>query len=117
MPVVFLFIMHQMKIGENCIIVWNCQFLDEDYHELQYEGKKEKDGNIIIGNNIWIGSNCFIYKGVFILDGCVIAASSVVRSGFSEKNALIGGKPARILRSTSCGANNNKADRQLETKF
>jgi len=36
-------IMHGLTIGNNCVISWDCQFLDESFHELEYEGKKLKE--------------------------------------------------------------------------
>jgi acetyltransferase-like isoleucine patch superfamily enzyme len=91
-------IMHGLKIGNECIIAWNCQFLDEDYHTIEYKDKQESTNKIIIGNRVWIGCHVFIYKGVQIADGCIVAANSVVRTSFTEKNVLIGGNPARILK-------------------
>ena len=92
-------IMHGLTIGSNCVISWNCQFLDEDYHEITYEGKTGQINEISIGNNVWIGCNAFIYKGVTIADGCVIAANAVVRKSVHEPNSLIAGNPARVVRT------------------
>ncbi|HHT23856.1 MAG TPA: hypothetical protein GXZ87_11225 [Bacteroidales bacterium] len=33
-------ISQKLKIGDGCAISWNCQFLDEDFHDIQYEAKK-----------------------------------------------------------------------------
>lgn len=91
-------IMHGLTIGDNCVISWDCQFLDEDFHEIEYEGQKKSSNKIIIGNNVWIGCGVKIYKGTIIPDGTVIAADSVVRGRFIEKNCLIGGHPAKIIK-------------------
>lgn len=92
-------ISHGLKIGNDCMISWGCQFLDEDFHKLEYENKNEiKTKSIVIGNHIWIGCNSFIYKGVNISDGCIVAANSVVKSSFTEKNVLIAGNPAEIVK-------------------
>ena len=94
-----LIIMHQLSIGDNCSISWDCQILDENFHEVTYPGmiKSEKKG-IIIGNHVLIGSRCTILKGVIIPDGCVIASGSVVNRAFTEKNCLIGGIPANVIK-------------------
>jgi acetyltransferase-like isoleucine patch superfamily enzyme len=99
-PNTLFIIMNGLKIGDGCSISWNCQFLDEDFHEIEYENKKSgsRDKTIEIGNHVWIGSNVFIYKGVKIPNGCVVAANSVVRGSFLEENVLIGGNPAKILK-------------------
>jgi acetyltransferase-like isoleucine patch superfamily enzyme len=91
--------MHQLTIGNDCAISWNCQFLDEDYHEIQYEGKKEKNSNSIkIGDRVWIGSNVSIHKGAVIPRGCVVASNSVVKAVFDEENVLIAGNPAKVVK-------------------
>lgn len=93
-----LIIMHGLKIGDNCVISWDCQFLDEDFHEIKYHMKQNSDNQIIIGDNVWIGCGVKIYNGVNIPNGCVIASNSIVIRGFYESNLLIGGHPADIIR-------------------
>lgn len=39
-----------------------------------------------------------ILKGAVIPKGCVIGANSNVVSGFTEKNCIIAGNPARIVK-------------------
>lgn len=91
-------IMNKLLVGDNCAISWNCQFLDCDFHEFSYPGKKESDPSIIIGDHVWIGCGSKIYKGSVIPDGCIVASDSVVKGVFTTKNALIGGNPARVLK-------------------
>ncbi len=92
-------IMHNLVVGNKCAISWNCNILDEDFHEIMYQGKKNDiSKSIEIGNHVWIGSNCSIYKGSKIADGCVVAANSIVRGVFSEENCLIMGSPAKIVK-------------------
>jgi acetyltransferase-like isoleucine patch superfamily enzyme len=92
-------IMHGLSIGDNCAISWDCQFLDEDFHEIDYKGKKETAKEIKIGNNVWIGCGVKIYKGTIIPDGCVVAANSIVKGVFLEKNVLIAGHPAKVIKN------------------
>ena len=91
-------IMHGIDIGDNCAISWECQFLDETFHEIYYEGKKERDHKISIGDHVWVGSRVSIYSGSKIPKGCVVASNSVVKGIFSEENALIAGNPAVIIK-------------------
>ena len=53
---------------------------------------------IHIGNNVWIGSNATILQGVTIGDGAVVAAGAVVSKDVPE-NTVVGGVPARIIKS------------------
>ncbi len=78
-------IMHGLTMGDGCAISWGCQFLDEDFHQIAYTGKKETSSEIIIGSQVWIGSNISVLKGSMIPDGCVVASGSVVGAKFTEK--------------------------------
>jgi acetyltransferase-like isoleucine patch superfamily enzyme len=53
---------------------------------------------IQIGNNVWIGAKVTFLDGSKIGDNCVVAAGAVVNGEFPD-NAVIGGIPARILKS------------------
>ncbi|MBG6109882.1 acetyltransferase-like isoleucine patch superfamily enzyme [Flavobacterium sp. CG_9.10] len=91
--------MHNLTIGDNCTISWDCQFLDEDFHEICYQGKKQQQNNSIsIVNNVWIGCGVKIYKGAVIPSGRVIASNSIVKGIFTSKNTLIGGNPAKVVK-------------------
>lgn len=91
-------IMNGITIGDECVISWGCEFLDEDFHNITYSGKKERSPSIEIGNHVWIGSNVTVLKGSRIPDGCVIAAGSVVCSMFEKSNCLLAGNPAKVIK-------------------
>ncbi|MBC7690596.1 MAG: acyltransferase [Methylotenera sp.] len=55
--------------------------------------------DVIIGNDVWIGANVSILKGAQIGDGCVIATGSVVTAGIYPAGSLLGGIPAKVIRS------------------
>lgn len=94
-----IIISHRLNVGAGTIIAWGCQLLDDDFHSLHYDGQKPRELGISIGSNVWIGSNVIILKGAVIPDGCVVAAGSIVTKVFEEPCSLIGGSPARVLRS------------------
>ncbi|CAI1802103.1 Putative acetyltransferase SACOL2570 [Serratia quinivorans] len=87
-----------IDIGEGCNISWGCQFLDDDFHVLNYENKKSRDKKIHIGSFVWIGCNVSVLKGSHIASGCVIAANSVVSGDFLEEKCLIAGNPAKVVK-------------------
>jgi acetyltransferase-like isoleucine patch superfamily enzyme len=91
-------IMHGLTVGDGCAISWDCQFLDEDFHQISYHDRVQKDNSIEIGNRVWIGSNVLVLKGSKIPNGCVVAAGSVVTGAFNKENVLIAGNPARIIK-------------------
>ena len=53
---------------------------------------------IRLGRNVWVGSNSTILQGVTIGDNAIIAAGSVVTKDV-QANTIVGGVPARYLRS------------------
>jgi galactoside O-acetyltransferase len=53
---------------------------------------------IAIGRNVWIGAGATIIGGVTVGDNSVVAAGSVVTRDVPP-NTLVGGNPARVIRS------------------
>ena|SRR6185295_11777412 len=97
-PFTRLIIMHGLKIGRGVSISWNCEFLDDDFHSIDYEGKPQKENRIEIGDHVWIGSGVTILKGVRIGNNNVIASHAVVTTSFLDEHVLIGGNPAKIIK-------------------
>ena len=55
---------------------------------------------IKIGNNVWIGAKVTFLDGAVIGNNCVVAAGAVVNGVFPD-NVVIGGVPAKILKTTT----------------
>jgi len=53
---------------------------------------------IILGNNIWVGAKSTFLDGCEVGDNCVVAAGAVVRGVFPS-NVVIGGIPAKVLKT------------------
>ena len=91
----------QILIGNDCMLSFNVYIWNTDSHCIydQTTGKRlnyEKD--VIIGNHVWIGRNASIHKGAIIPDGCIVGANSFVTKPFDEKNIILAGTPAKIVR-------------------
>ena len=84
-----------VEIGDGCVIAWDTNIMDRDYHKLNSE--TETYMPVHIGNHVWIGCRCLILKGVTIGDGAVVAAGSVVTHDVPP-GALVGGNPAKIIK-------------------
>lgn len=56
-------------------------------------------GRVTIGSNVWIGAKVSILAGVEIADGTIIAAGAVVTRSVTEPDTVVGGVPARFLKS------------------
>ena len=89
-------------IGENVIIGPGVKIFSENHNFSEIEILIKDQGvsrkGVTIKNNCWIGANVTIIDGVVIEEGCVIAAGSVVTKSFT-KMSIIGGIPAKIIRS------------------
>lgn len=89
----------KVEIGNGCIISWDVEILDTDFHQLiEIDGiQKTITKPIFIGENCWVGARAIILKGVYIGFESVIAAGSVVTKSFPPKS-LIGGNPAQLIK-------------------
>ena len=91
-----------LDIGDECIIgqYFSCHPENHRYDDpnlsIRLQGVHRK--GIKIGKNCWIGSKVTILDGVVMGDGCVVAAGAVVTTSFPA-NSIIGGVPAKILKS------------------
>ena len=88
-----------ISIGDGCLVSWNVQIMDTDFHKLYEDGvHSNNDKPIEFGQKVWINSNCLILKGSQVSDGCVIGAGSILNRKYETKNALIVGNPAHICK-------------------
>lgn len=53
---------------------------------------------IVIGNDVWIGSGAIILPGVTVGDNAIVAAGAVVSKDV-EPNTIVGGTPARLIKT------------------
>ena len=86
--------------GDDCLISWDCLFMDTDFHQVyDFSNKKiNDDREIIIGKNVWIGCRSLVLKGSMINDNSIISAQSKVNRKFNETNVIISGDPAEIVK-------------------
>lgn len=91
-----------LEIGDDCIIGQYFSCHPENHHfadistPIRLQGVERK--GIRIGRNCWIGAKVTVLDGVEIGDDCVIAAGAVVTKSMPA-GSVIGGVPARIIRS------------------
>jgi acetyltransferase-like isoleucine patch superfamily enzyme len=62
------------------------------------DGQPSTKGDVVIGSDVWVGQNSLILSGVQIGHGAVIAAGSVCTRNVPAF-AIVGGNPARVIRS------------------
>lgn len=108
-------------IGDDVLIAWGCYIIDNDFHSLDWEKRKDdvqlfkktfqegilnfgKDWSVVskkpvtIRDKAWIGFNSIILKGVTIGEGAIVAAGSVVTKDVPDYS-IVGGNPATFIRS------------------
>ena len=89
-----------IKVGNECSLGWNVQINTDDGHVITHDGKAVKRiGSIEIGNHVWMTSNTIVTKNVKIADGCIVAQGTVVSKSVTEQKSLVGGVPAKVIRS------------------
>lgn len=86
--------------GDRCLLSWNILIMDTDAHPVydQDNQRINEDAPIKIGNKVWIGCRSTILKGAEIADGCIVGANSFVNKKFNQKNCVIAGNPAKIVK-------------------
>ena len=55
-------------------------------------------GDTVVGNDVWLGYEALVMPGVTIGDGAIVASRSVVTADVPPY-AIVGGNPARVLRT------------------
>ena len=86
-----------ITIGQGVAISENVTLRDSDDHVIS-SSDHSVTKPIVIGNHVWIGMNVTILKGVTIGNGSIIAAGAVVTKDVPE-NSLVGGVPAKVIKS------------------
>lgn len=91
-----------ITMGNNVHITQDVKFITHDGAVLilrQYVPDLEITKPIVIGNDVFIGANSILLPGVSIGNRCIIAAGSVV-TGTIPDNSVVGGVPAKFIKST-----------------
>ncbi len=93
---------NQINFGNDIMIGPNVMIYDHNHSfevgDQPFRLQEFKTGAITIGNNVWIGAQVFISAGTNIGSNCVIAAGTVLTTNIPD-NSLVGGNPARVIRS------------------
>jgi hypothetical protein len=88
----------KIYIGQGSYIGPNVGLITSN-HDMSQPQNHLPGEDIVLGKGCWIGMNSVVLPGVILGDGTVVAAGSVVTKRFPEGSLLIGGAPARIIRS------------------
>ncbi len=97
MPGIYINGMNGIEFGDNVYMGPGVKIISAN-HDLRNYNSHTKSKPIIIGSDVWIGANAVILPEVNIADGSIIGAGSVVTKSFDQKNCIIAGNPARIIK-------------------
>lgn len=86
-----VFIGDYVRIAQNCIVT-------SSNHDV-LDHSKEIAKETIIGDYCWIASNACIMAGVVLGPRTVVGAGAVVTKSFPEGYCIIGGNPAKLLKT------------------
>jgi acetyltransferase-like isoleucine patch superfamily enzyme len=86
-----------IKIGRNFLFAPSVKIISAN-HDFIIRDQALSTGPIIFGDNVWLGANVIILPGVELGDGCIAGAGAVVTKSFTEKNSVIAGNPAKLLK-------------------
>lgn len=97
---IFLCAANLIKIGKSTRIGHFVTVMDFEAHSTNPEKRNKvgKIGQVIIGENVWIGNNVTILKNSEIGKNTIVAAGAVVAGKFPS-NVIIGGIPAKMIKS------------------
>jgi len=89
-----------IEIGDNTLIGNFVSIRDHEAHGINPDKRREigEIGEVIIEENVWIGNNVIILKNTCIGKNSIVAAGAVVAGKFPA-NVIIGGVPAKIIKS------------------
>lgn len=87
----------KISIGNECLVSWDCLFMDTDFHKIYSETRiinapKEID----ISDKVWIGCRSTVLKGTKIPKGSVIGANSLISKVLLDENCVYVGNPIEI---------------------
>ena len=86
-------------VGQDCMFAYNTLIYNTDGHSILQDGviiNRATECNI--GNHVWVGMDACVLKNSIIPEGCIIGKSAIVSKKFSEKNVVIVGNPAKIVK-------------------
>ena len=90
-----------VTFGTGSAVGWNVMITDTDFHEvIPMEGEPAPaNAPVVIGDRCWVGSRSTIMKGVRLPHDTIVAAGAVVAKSVEEPNTVIGGNPAKTIRT------------------
>lgn len=87
----------EIEIGNYTIVAPNVGIISANHNLYNYY--LHDKSKVKIGDYCWIGMNSVILPGVELGNHVIVAAGSVVTKSFQQGYCIIGGTPARVIKS------------------
>lgn len=103
-----------ISIGNDCMMSNGISIVQPDQHcifDLETGKRRNMFKNITIGNHVWVGKGVSIWGGAVIPDNCILGAATVTSGKFTEKNCILAGNPARVIRKNIVWARDYQGNR------
>lgn len=91
---------YNIQIDDGAVVAACCVLLDHDNALYYTRGGDVNIGNVYIGRSAFVGLKSVIMPGVQIGEKSIVAPLSFVRENVRD-NVLVGGIPARVLKTYS----------------
>lgn len=93
---------NRIQLGDNCEIGHQNQIFDTNFHHIiDIENNRIMRSNapVIIGANTWLGNRITILHGVTLPPYTIVSSNSLVTKSIEKSYWIIGGIPAKLLKS------------------
>lgn len=104
----------EVRIGRHCMLAGEIKIFDNNSHPTDHLARRANQplsagdvAPVLIGDDVWIGAGAVIMKGVRIGEGAIVAAGAVVVDDVAPFT-VVGGNPARVLKTLMPGRNQNR---------
>jgi maltose O-acetyltransferase len=90
----------EVRIGDNCMLAPGVHIYTATHplDPVERNSGAEYGKSIEIGNNVWLGGGSIINPGIKIGDNAVVASGAVVTKDVPA-NVVVGGNPAKIIKT------------------
>lgn len=91
---------NSVEIGKDCMFSDEIHLRADDGHVIYNDANAIANNStyLKIGNHVWVSRRSYIGKNVEIADNCIIGFGAIVTKSQKEKNSIIAGNPAKIIK-------------------
>jgi acetyltransferase-like isoleucine patch superfamily enzyme len=112
---------HRIHLGSHFRAAWGLQIMDTSFHYTMDEqgAIAPLTSPVEIGDYCWLGNRVTISKGARLPVHCIVASNSLCNKDFTkqEEGILIGGIPARLIKSKIWRVFDDEKQKALDNKF